>query len=163
MGRWADRESDSERLPEGMRRVGYDADTQTYTFQDEEGNFYEGAPGARYGTLYPTGTRGPKAVPDSVPDKDESWRYMAPFVLIICVFLLGVYLLLGGGRIFFGSKPSLHCAENQVLHSVVNGETCWSIATQRGMQVQELESMNTGLNCNKLQFGQELCIKEIQR
>lgn len=34
-----------------MRRVGYDADTQTYTYQDENGTYWEGPEGARYGTL----------------------------------------------------------------------------------------------------------------
>ena len=34
MGRWAYLDTDEERLPEGMRRVGYDARTQTYTYRD---------------------------------------------------------------------------------------------------------------------------------
>lgn len=34
-----------------MERVGYDADTQTYTYQDTDGSYWEGAPGARYGNL----------------------------------------------------------------------------------------------------------------
>jgi len=48
---------DSYRLPEGMTRVGYDADTQTYTYRDERGNQWEGAPGNRYGTLRPGQSR----------------------------------------------------------------------------------------------------------
>jgi hypothetical protein len=44
---------DEYRLPEGMRRVGYDADTQVYSYQDTDGSYWEGAPGARYGTLRP--------------------------------------------------------------------------------------------------------------
>jgi len=34
-----------------MRRVGYDADTQTYTFRDSNGSLWESAPGNRYGRL----------------------------------------------------------------------------------------------------------------
>jgi hypothetical protein len=34
-----------------MRRVGYDADTQTYTYRDHHGSSWEGAPGAKYGVL----------------------------------------------------------------------------------------------------------------
>jgi hypothetical protein len=34
-----------------MRRVGYDADTQVYTYQDEDGTYWEGPEGARYGSL----------------------------------------------------------------------------------------------------------------
>jgi len=55
MGRWADQDNDSERLPEGFERIGYDADSQTYTFRDRDGAIYESAPGNRYGTLRPTG------------------------------------------------------------------------------------------------------------
>ncbi|KAK0701317.1 hypothetical protein B0H67DRAFT_595831 [Lasiosphaeris hirsuta] len=53
MGRWSHLDTDAERLPHGMRRVGYDADTQTYTYADDTagGAVYHGVPGARYGTL----------------------------------------------------------------------------------------------------------------
>jgi len=51
MGRWSYLDTDEERLPEGIRRTGYDADTQTYTYTDRQGRIYEGVPGARYGTL----------------------------------------------------------------------------------------------------------------
>ncbi|AEO58170.1 hypothetical protein MYCTH_2305349 [Thermothelomyces thermophilus ATCC 42464] len=52
MGRWSYLDSDEERLPEGMVRVGYDADTQVYTYRDSDGSYWEGAPGARYGKLH---------------------------------------------------------------------------------------------------------------
>ena len=35
-----------------MQRVGYDADTQTYTYRDQDGSYWEGDPGARYGLLH---------------------------------------------------------------------------------------------------------------
>jgi len=35
-----------------MQRVGYDADTQTYSYRDQDGSYWEGAPGARYGVLH---------------------------------------------------------------------------------------------------------------
>jgi hypothetical protein len=38
-----------------MQRVGYDADTQTYTYRDQDGSFWEGDPGVRYGLLHRTG------------------------------------------------------------------------------------------------------------
>ena len=62
MGRWADMDSvrkkhpcglevpplttkqDAERLPSGLERIGYDSDTQVYTFRDSEGNTYESEP-----------------------------------------------------------------------------------------------------------------------
>jgi hypothetical protein len=47
------RQQDSERLPTGMKRIGYDADTRVYTFQDENGVLYESEPGNAYGILRP--------------------------------------------------------------------------------------------------------------
>ncbi|KAM7201129.1 hypothetical protein V8F33_003541 [Rhypophila sp. PSN 637] len=52
MGRWAHLDTDEERLPEGMTRVGYDADTQIYTYRDTDGSYWEGAPGVQYGKLF---------------------------------------------------------------------------------------------------------------
>ncbi|KAJ7628704.1 hypothetical protein FB45DRAFT_919057 [Roridomyces roridus] len=44
---------DAHRLPEGMKRIGYDADTARYTFCDREGNMYTGPAHERYGSLTP--------------------------------------------------------------------------------------------------------------
>lgn len=52
MGRWSHLDTDEERLPEGMSRVGYDADTQVYTYRDAAGEYWEGAPGVQYGKLF---------------------------------------------------------------------------------------------------------------
>lgn len=51
MGRRSYYDTDEERLPEGMTRIGYDADTETYTFRDADGSIWESAPGSRYGNL----------------------------------------------------------------------------------------------------------------
>ncbi|KAK1831517.1 hypothetical protein QBC39DRAFT_382388 [Podospora conica] len=55
MSRFAHLDTDAERLPPGMQRVAYDADTQTYHYTDNSagggGAHYVGAPGARYGSL----------------------------------------------------------------------------------------------------------------
>jgi hypothetical protein len=34
-----------------MKRVGYDADTQVYTYRDQDGSLWEGPAGQRYGVL----------------------------------------------------------------------------------------------------------------
>ncbi|KAJ7091698.1 hypothetical protein C8R43DRAFT_1244612 [Mycena crocata] len=44
-------DEDLVRLPVGMKRIGYDADTARYTFRDEEGNIYIGPPNQAYGSL----------------------------------------------------------------------------------------------------------------
>ncbi|KAJ7701913.1 hypothetical protein B0H17DRAFT_167887 [Mycena rosella] len=51
MGRWTQFSEDSTRLPEGVKRIGYDADTGRYTFCDGEGNIYLGPPHEEYGSL----------------------------------------------------------------------------------------------------------------
>ena len=42
---------DDYRLPEGMKRTGYDADTGRYYFTDQEGNVWEGAQGAEFSEM----------------------------------------------------------------------------------------------------------------
>jgi hypothetical protein len=48
---------DDYRLPEGMKRVGYDADSGKYFFRDDEGHTWEGQEGAHFGEM----TRGTHA------------------------------------------------------------------------------------------------------
>ena len=38
-------------MPEGMKRVGYDADTSKYYYRDADGTLWEGPAGAQYGEL----------------------------------------------------------------------------------------------------------------
>ncbi|KAH7908168.1 hypothetical protein BJ138DRAFT_1116085 [Hygrophoropsis aurantiaca] len=51
MGRWTQYDGDEYRLPEGMKRIGYDADTGRYYFRDRAGIFYRGPQGSRFGQL----------------------------------------------------------------------------------------------------------------
>jgi hypothetical protein len=54
---WTRNEQDRDRLPEGMVRTAYDADTRQYTFLDTtDGTYYVSAPGNVYGTLVPAAT-----------------------------------------------------------------------------------------------------------
>ncbi|KAJ3920526.1 hypothetical protein F5877DRAFT_17016, partial [Lentinula edodes] len=46
---------DSTRLPVGLQRIAYDADTQQYTFRDENGRLYYSASGESYGCLTSAG------------------------------------------------------------------------------------------------------------
>ena len=54
---------DDYRLPEGMKRVGYDADTQKYYFRDSDGSLWESAEGNQYGEL----TQGKHVPPVPLP------------------------------------------------------------------------------------------------
>ncbi|KAJ7481770.1 hypothetical protein FB451DRAFT_1170917 [Mycena latifolia] len=71
MGRWTQYDEDSYRLPAGMVRTGYDADTGQYIFQDRSGT-YRGLPGAQYGPMFPaSATQSPvprKVIVESEPN-----------------------------------------------------------------------------------------------
>ncbi|KAF9224467.1 hypothetical protein BS17DRAFT_808178 [Gyrodon lividus] len=56
MGRFSQFNEDSYRLPEGMKRIAYDADTQRYAFRDRSGQLFQSAPGEEYGILTPVST-----------------------------------------------------------------------------------------------------------
>lgn len=51
MGRWSQYDEDDYRLPEGIKRIGYDADTARYYFRDQDGNVWHGAEGSEYGEM----------------------------------------------------------------------------------------------------------------
>lgn len=42
---------DEYRLPEGVKRVGYDSDSGCYYFRDQAGRLYKGSEGAEYGEM----------------------------------------------------------------------------------------------------------------
>ncbi|KAK3681656.1 hypothetical protein B0T22DRAFT_299872 [Podospora appendiculata] len=72
MGRWAHLDTDEERLPDGMTRVGYDADTQIYTYRDTDGSYWEGAPGSQYGRMHRVkGPDAPRLPNVHIPDDIE--------------------------------------------------------------------------------------------
>ncbi|KAJ7173096.1 hypothetical protein C8R43DRAFT_915108 [Mycena crocata] len=71
MGRWTQYEEDSERLPEGVKRIGYDADTARYSFRDREGNIYLGPAHQEYGSLTLVGKSGRPS--SSTEDRPEAF------------------------------------------------------------------------------------------
>ncbi|KAI8936742.1 hypothetical protein NX059_007129 [Plenodomus lindquistii] len=101
MGRYADMDSDAERLPEGFERIGYDADTSIYTFRAPDGTLYESAPGNRYGELQPAGQPRPQPSDADIEaanaaieeDNASAVRMMLPFALLVFVFMIFVFKL----------------------------------------------------------------------
>jgi len=72
MGRWTQYDEDDYRLPEGMKRIGYDADTMQYSFRERDGNVWKGPEGAEFGEMTRVDCdRLPLSV---VPDDDEKNR-----------------------------------------------------------------------------------------
>jgi len=171
MSRFSYYDTDEERLPEGMRRVGYDADTQVYTFRDDtDGSLWEGAPGATYGQLtrvsgpsqqstseeeQPSGPSEPFLVAHT-PEQRRSWRHehmpLLNFFMIVALFLVGVFWFMG-----FSLNPKPAC-DGGPTHTVQTGDTCWAIADSKGISVEDLISLNEGLNCDHLAVGQAVCL-----
>lgn len=178
MGRWTQYDEDEYRLPEGMKRVGYDADTQTYTFKDQNGAYWEGPEGAEYGELRkvsegrggsnsmdieasaPTRADGYIPVPASGEGQPlrngnrDAWRRLFPFFLMISVFLLFGFRL---SHSYIKPRP-ISCPEHNKPMVIKSGDTCWEIAKTYGTSLENLRSINPDVNCAALKPGQRMCV-----
>ncbi|KAI0352277.1 hypothetical protein OH77DRAFT_812219 [Trametes cingulata] len=77
MGRWTQYDEDSYRLPEGMKRVGYDSDTGRYQFRAQDGSLWEGPQGAQFGEMRRVGVA-PVVTEDRVQEEDEEAEIGVP-------------------------------------------------------------------------------------
>lgn len=165
------RDDDSTRLPEGMRRVGYDADTQVYTFQDADGSYWESAPGCEYGQLTRVG--GNSTYDEDVDDTQPflrdastqpalSWRSeMMPllnFGVIIGVFLMALIWFLYGGSSGGDAIPDIECPVGSQGYRVQPGDTCWKLAQSHDTTVDDLIRLNDGLDCKHLSIDKQICL-----
>lgn len=166
--RYSRLDSDEERLPENMTRTGYDADTQRYQYQDTtDGSYWEGPPGSQYGILRPVGWTDPRSDEERLlasQEQDrkleetarEDWRMLLPFFLLCGVFLLGVWWLVGG-RDFWREGGT--CPKDSYAIKIRADDTCWNIAGRREDVLEELKhSLKKGVDCDKLQVGDVLCL-----
>jgi len=188
MGRWTQYDEDSYRLPEGVKRVAYDADTQQYTFKDAGGKLYVGPEGTQYGDFTKVSDGTTRTVEDdagsddefpysadveaSIPLKAENRRpgpaapdapRTSAYRVLFPFFLLVLVTLLLVIRIFgFGSHGSYHspnpCGPNSERYRIKEGDTCWSISQAQGITVDSLRSTNEDMNCAKLYPGQTICL-----
>ncbi|KIK68583.1 carbohydrate-binding module family 50 protein [Collybiopsis luxurians FD-317 M1] len=180
MSRWSQYDEDDARLPEGMQRVGYDADTGRYYFRDGGGSTWQSSEGARYGRLTrvsngpaqedleaaPTRADGyqPLATDNNRPlafrnqVNTNSYRTLFPFFLLIGVFLLVVWKYM----ITYGySAPQDPCPSNATFPYMVEpGDYCWTIATTHNCTLEELEQLNPTVDCNTLRPGAVVCLPQ---
>jgi LysM repeat protein len=175
MSRYSRLDTDDERLPEGMTRVGYDADTQVYTFQDADGSYWESAPGCEYGQLTRVSDSDGKDARDTeafLPDHDSSvrtsWRAdMMPllnFGVLIGLFLLVLFWFLH----YMASKDSpsqapsqgtLDCPGLSSEYTIAKGDTCWAIAEAFDSTVEAIKRDNPDVNCDRLMVGSRICVE----
>ncbi|KAI3550736.1 LysM domain-containing protein [Colletotrichum abscissum] len=188
MSRFSHLDTDEERLPHGMRRVGYDADTQIYTYQDADGSYWEGAPGAQYGQLtqvsgassnaavgaeeaepfMPGGGGGELNRRRNPWDDRKGWRHeMRP--LLNFFVLIGLFLLVLTWWLYRTPSSSSGGAEEEevavpqcgglaVPYKIEIGNTCWAIAEGQKMTIEDLLKANEGLDCDKLIPGSFICM-----
>lgn len=187
MGRWSQYAEDEYRLPDGMARVGYDADTEIYTYRDADGSYWEGVPGAQYGVLkrvqastFDEGTStevsdlklvhaGSQEKASGATDAGfrsaSSWSFLSMVLLLVCLVLIFVVQWLRGGTASENpsAKTDVCSGQGEHLHAItVRGkDTCWEIAHQYDMSVEQLVRVNPGIDCNLLQIGTQICVKNI--
>ncbi|KAK9765644.1 sterol-binding protein [Basidiobolus ranarum] len=76
---------------------------------------------------------------------------------------------------FYELNPGIDCSKLQVGQSVCvgktiancsgyytvrSGDSCYAIATQNGLSLQQFYNLNPGLNCDNLQINQRVCIRQ---
>ncbi|KAH7886341.1 carbohydrate-binding module family 50 protein [Phlebopus sp. FC_14] len=176
---------DDYRLPEGMKRVGYDADTGRYYFRDREGLFYQGPEGSQFGELTQvseipisissedggngdleaaprrTGGYQPLAVDEHGTRyalRGGAYRTLFPFFLIIAVVLLLVWRL---ALLPTRSAPA-PCPSTTIPYIVQPGDTCWDIAHRHNSTLDKFHIVNPKVTCNKLMPGDRVCVPDEQ-
>lgn len=160
---------DSERLPEGFTRIGYDADEQIYTFSGPDGRTYQSEPGNRYGNLYPLGQR-PRRSEVEVAENNaavtknnrEAVRMMLPFALLVFLFLILLFKLVNRPGSDGGAQQTIDCAEGSHDIQIRKGDTCWEIGEKYRLGVDELLKLhgNEQLDCDNLSIGQAICVPD---
>jgi hypothetical protein len=161
-----------------MQRIGYDADTERYTFRSTDGTLYESAPGSRYGELTRVG-HDPEQTPEWAPEDfqqrrpvvekgdREAVRMMLPFALLVLAFLLVMFKVLNGGLGGWWQSAAdghdsqvVHCAQGSLQFQVEKGDTCWAVAERYSLGVDDLLAMdgNEKVECERLRIGQGICV-----
>lgn len=171
MSRFSRYDTDEERLPHGMTRVGYDDDTQVYTFKDNDGSYWESAPGSQYGQLTQiSSSSNANAASDTEPflitedsTQRTSWRHdlmpLLNFGVIIGVsFLLLLWYL---HRAASNDSPaSVACSEGGAPYSIQPGDTCWGLTERYHVTLEEITYLNGGLDCDRLLIGSMICLPD---
>ncbi|KAK4621515.1 hypothetical protein CLAFUW4_07238 [Fulvia fulva] len=143
-GRYEQVDSEEQNLPPGTQRVGYDADTQVYTYQEPSGALFNQP---KYST-----------VPiNSKKERSAEWRYLAPFILIIGIVLLGTFRYVNTSS----STTHLECLGDLELYDVVDGDTCYDIAQARQTDLDGLKVANPWVRCEGLKAGSQICAPKV--
>ncbi|KXN85773.1 hypothetical protein AN958_10956 [Leucoagaricus sp. SymC.cos] len=156
MGRWTQYDEDDYRLPEGMKRVGYDADTGRYYFRDSDGAIWRSAEGSQYGELtkvaeLPSSLASTTALDDD--DLEAAPTHSNGYQLLSTEPNVRQLLHLTN----FHSDPAIHQTQ---AYFVQPGDSCWEIANTHGISLDKLQTMNPKLQCEPLLPGSTVCLPQ---
>ncbi|KAH6916597.1 hypothetical protein BKA70DRAFT_305852 [Coprinopsis sp. MPI-PUGE-AT-0042] len=171
MGRWTQYDEDDYRLPEGMKRIGYDADAGRYYFKDADGSVWQSAEGSEYGELTKVSNSPSSLVLEDNDNNDDlegsprsaqypnrassAYRPLFPFFLIIAVFLLLVWRLILEPNIVTGNP---RCPEGTAIYYIQPGDSCWDVARGHGIGLDRFKELNPKVQCEPLAPGVSVCV-----
>jgi len=187
MGRWTQYNEDDYRLPEGMKRIGYDSDTGCYYFKDRDGSIWRGEPGATFSEMTRVSSPRPSVSEDrdlegaessTIPTRQDgyqllttdgppmahksnvnaqAYRTLFPFFLLIAAVLLLVWRLVLSP--YISAAPAKLCPKPQTAPYLIQpGDTCWEISKAHGCSVEELKDLNAKIQCDTLLPGNVVCV-----
>jgi len=181
MGRWTQYDEDAYRLPEGMKRIGYDADSGHYFFRDRHGDVWQGAEGAEFSEMTKVSTRSTHPASDDdleaaprtrsdgyhtlaqdseIAPTTSPYRTLFPFFLMIAVVLLIVWRLIVSPYVL-GPQPGggdSCSAKGMKTYWVQPGDTCWEIARAHTCMLDQLKDANKAVDCKLLMPGTTMCL-----
>jgi hypothetical protein len=94
----------------------------------------------------------------------EAVRTVLPFALLVLVSMLLLFRLVNGGFGWTSADDAdmqvLDCGQGGRQVQVERGDSCWKIASDEGLGVEELLGLegNGGVDCDVLRIGQGICV-----
>ncbi|KAG9313857.1 carbohydrate-binding module family 50 protein [Chiua virens] len=182
MGRWTQYDEDDYRLPEGVKRIGYDTDTGCYYFRDREGLVYKGPEGSQFGELTQVAdlpvtvsaegddddveaasARADGYEPLSIDEhgsrhvlRGGAYRTLFPFFLIVAVTLLLIWRLAFSPTI---AAPA-PCPSTTISYIIQPGDTCWDLTRRYNSTLDKFQIVNPKVVCSDLHPGERVCIPD---
>ncbi|XP_006453913.1 hypothetical protein AGABI2DRAFT_175659 [Agaricus bisporus var. bisporus H97] len=189
MGRWTQYDEDAYRLPEGMKRIGYDADSSRYYFQDTDGSFWRGPEGSELGELtrvaeLPSHIAGGGALEhddlEAAPTHSNGYQLLgadpnstmahkprininaSAYRTLFPFFLIIAVVLLLVWRLVLSPGLSARepCPPETQPYFVEPGDSCWDISKAHGISLDKLQTLNPKLQCDPLMPGSTVCLPQ---
>ncbi|KAF8167270.1 hypothetical protein B0H34DRAFT_681203 [Crassisporium funariophilum] len=193
MGRWTQYDEDDHRLPAGMKRIGYDADTGRYQFRGGDGSLWQGGQGAEFGEMTPVQSLPSSAMVDDEDNReddveasprtrngayellpDDASRPMphhpkvkvGSYRTLFPFFLIIAVVLLLIWRLVLSpglSTPAKKCPLGTSSYWVQPGDSCWEITRKHGWTVDQFKENNPKVVCEPLMPGTSMCLPPLKK